>query len=107
MNGIAHYLWSFPRAQEVWVRNFRILARCRVEVQVSRVTVVWLVTKSVAWFHGWNGNSRAYYTTFISKRFILHIGRVSLTVWQVRISRCNESFTGKRTTWAESFDDLV
>ena len=28
-----------------------------VEVQVSSAVVVWLATKSAAWFHGWNGNS--------------------------------------------------
>ena len=57
LEDITHYLWSFLRAQEVWMRSLRILTRCGVEVRVSSAVVVWLATESVALFHGWNGNN--------------------------------------------------
>ena len=57
LKDIAQCLWSCPRAQEVWTRSLRILARCGPDVHVLRTTVTWLATESAMWFQGWNGNS--------------------------------------------------
>ena len=38
-------------------KELKNLVRCKVEVQVSSVTVIWLATESNALFHGLNGNS--------------------------------------------------
>ena len=82
-----------------------------VEVQVSSAVVVWLATKSAAWFHGWNGNSPSLKVVngtfqhaaqgdsfYIQERYVdVWFLVVGLTVWQVWVSRCKESFN----------DDLV
>ena len=57
MEDITHCLWSYPRTQEVWTRNLRILAQCGIDVHVSSTTTIWSVIELVAWFHGWNGNN--------------------------------------------------
>ena len=78
---IAHCLWSCLRAQEVWTRSIRILARCGINVQVSSATTIWLATESAVWFHAWNGNGSlnvVHGTIQPSTHggFILHIGTI-------------------------------
>ena len=80
------------------------MARYGVEVQVSSAVVVWLSTKSTAWFHGWNGNNPSLMVVngtvqpaaqgdpfyihewYVDVWFLV----VGLTVWQVWVSRCKE-----------------
>ena len=82
---------------------------------VSGATVTWLATQSASWFHRWNGNSPslklmqgsvqpAQGCSFVlQERYVdIWLLVVGLTVWQVCVSRCKETFTGKRTPLAEN-----
>ena len=116
LEDIAHCSWSCLRAQEVWARSIRILARCGVDVHVSSVTTIWLATESTAWFHGWNGNSPSLKVVhgivqpstqggsfYIHERYVdIWLLVAGLIVWQVWVSRCKETFTGKWTPLVES-----
>ena len=92
------------------------MARCGVDVHVSSVTIIWSATKLVVWFHGCNGNSHSLKVVhgtvqpstqggsfYIHERYVdIWLLVVGLTVWQVWVSRCKETFTGKRTPPIES-----
>ena len=92
------------------------MARCGADVHVSSASVTWLATESVAWCQGWNGNNpslkviqgivqpSAQGDSFHIQERYVHIWLlvVGLTTWRVWVSKCNETFSCKRTPPAES-----
>ena len=111
----SHQLYNIGLdAWQTTSQNIRIfhliceLARFGVEVHVSSAAVTWLATQSASWFHRWNGNSPSLKVTHGSVQpaqggsFVLQercvdicLLVVGLTVWQLWVSRCKETFTGK------------
>ena len=74
-----------------------------------------LTIESASWFQGWNGNSPSLKVMqgsvqptqgdsfILQERYVdIWLLVVGLTVWQVWVSRCKETFIGKRTPPTEN-----
>ena len=104
-----------PSSARNLVEELKNLGSVRGSGHVSSAAVTWLATESASWFQGWNGNSPSLKVMqgsvqpvqggsfVLQERYVdIWLLVVGLTVWQVWVSKCKETFTGKRTPPVEN-----